>query len=472
MQKRSYAATGTMGKKLGTTLFIFRRDLRIEDNIGLLFALENSDVVIPCFIFTPEQIEKNSYRSDHCLRFMIECLQDLNHQLQERGSELYLFEGKPAQIVFTCITELKVNSIVVNRDYTPYSLRRDKEIKNIAKKNRVDFFFFDDCLLCSPEEALKRDGKPYLVFTPFFRNMAQQKVPKPKTTRKKNYFSGKISFATTDAIFSLLLQKYPSHNSLVGGREQCIQILKNLSAFESYSQHKDFPSKEYSTHLSPYLKFTVCSSREIYWVFCMSLGKDHPLVRALYWRDFFTIIGFFFPHVFKGAFYKKWNKLKWSSDKTKFTKWKSGKTGFPIVDAGMRELAKTGFIPNRIRMITASFLVKDLHIDWRTGEKYFAQTLVDYDPAVNNGNWQWVAGSGSASQPYFQIFNPWIQQKKFDPDCLYIKKFIPELEKMPSTAIHHWYDKKYHTSNCKYPVPIIDHEKTSDETINLYRSIR
>ena len=260
-----------MGKKLGTTLFIFRRDLRIDDNIGLLFALENSDVVIPCFIFTPEQIEKNSYRSDHCLRFMVECLQDLNHQLQEQGSKLYLFQGKPAQIVYNCIIELKVNAIVVNRDYTPYSLTRDKEINNIAKKNQVNFFSFDDCLLCSPEEALKKDGKPYLVFTPFFRNMAQQKIPKPKTTRKKNYFYGKISFATTDEIFALLLQKYPSHNSLAGGRGQCIQILKNLSQFEAYSQHKDFPSKEYSTHLSPYLKFTVCSPREIYWVFCLSL---------------------------------------------------------------------------------------------------------------------------------------------------------------------------------------------------------
>lgn len=460
-----------MGKKLGTTLFIFRRDLRVDDNIGLLFALDNSDVVIPCFIFTPEQIEKNSYRSDHCLQFMIECLQDLNRQLQERGSQLYLFQGKPAEIVYKCIIELKVNAIVVNRDYTPYSVARDKEIQNIAKKNKAVFFSLEDCLLCSPEDSLKKDGKPYLVFTPFFQNMSRQRVPKPKATQKKNYFSGKISFATTDKIFSLLLQKYPTQNSLVGGRGPCIDILKNLSQFDAYSQHKDFPSKDYSTHLSPYLKFTVCSPREIYWVLCSSLGKHHPLIRALYWRDFFTTIAFFFPHVFKGAFHKKWNRLKWSSDKTRFTKWKTGKTGFPIVDAGMRQLAQTGFIPNRIRMITASFLIKDLHIDWRAGEKYFAQTLVDYDPAVNNGNWQWVAGTGSAIQPYFQIFNPWVQQKKFDPDCIYIKKFLPELEKLPPTAIHHWYDKKYRTKECKYPIPIIDHEKASRETIRMYRSM-
>lgn len=461
----------TMGKELGTTLFIFRRDLRIQDNMGLLFALKNSDVVIPCFIFTPEQIEKNSYRSDHCLKFMIECLQDLNHQLQGQGSELYLFQGTPEQIAYQCICELKVNSIVVNRDYTPYSLNRDKEIKNMAKKNQVDFFSFEDGLLCSPEEALKKDGKPYLVFTPFFQNIGKKKVPKPKSNRKKNYFSGKIFFAKGEVIFSLLLQKYPIDNSLVGGRKGCIQILKNLSQFQSYSGEKDFPSKDCSTHLSPYLKFTVCSPREIYWMLCSQLGKDHALIRALYWRDFFTTIAFFFPHVFRGAFHKKWDRLQWSSDKIKFTKWKMGKTGFPMVDAGMRELAQTGFITNRMRMITASFLVKDLHIDWRAGEKYFAQTLVDYDPCVNNGNWQWIAGTGSASQPYFQIFNPWIQQKKFDPECIYIKKFIPELEKVSPLTIHHWYDKSYHIPDCKYPTPIIDHEKTSDKTLRMYRSI-
>lgn len=461
-----------MGKKLGTTLFIFRRDLRIDDNIGLNFALENSTVVIPCFIFTPEQIEKNSYRSDHCLKFMIECLQDLSDQLQKRGGQLYLFQGSPAEIVQKCITEEKVTSIVVNRDYTPYSIQRDREIENIAKRNEVYFFSLDDCLLCRPEDTLKKDGRPYLVFTPFFQSLSRVKVPKPKSSRKKNYFTGTISFATKDAIFARLLQKYSIQNSLVGSRGECIKILKKIKEFNQYSELRNFPIKDYSTHLSPYLKFTVCSPREIYWVIYTNLGRDHPLIRALYWREFFTIIAFFFPHVLKGAFHKKWDRLKWSYDKTRFTKWKSGNTGFPIVDAGMRELNKTGFIPNRIRMITASFLVKDLHIDWRKGEKYFAQRLVDYDPCVNNGNWQWIAGTGSAIQPYFQIFNPWVQQKKFDPECQYIKKWIPELTEASATSVHNWYDKKYRDRNCKYPIPIIDHEKTSAKTVAMYRSIR
>lgn len=461
-----------MGIQLGTTLFIFRRDLRTADNVGLQFALKNSTVVIPCFIFTPEQIEKNPYRSDHCLRFMIECLQDLQRQLEKLGGKLYLFQGNPTKIVERCIKERKITSIVVNRDYTPYSIGRDREIKNNAKRYGVNFVSFDDCLLCIPEESLKEDARPYLVFTPFFRHMSKEKVDKPKNSRKRNYFSGTIPFAEEETIFSHLLEKYSVENSLRGGREECIKILRKIRKFTLYSEERNFPIKDYSTHLSPYLKFTVCSPREIYWVIYKNLGKNHPLLRALYWREFFTIIAFFFPHVFTGAFHKKWNRVKWSGAAINLTKWKMGKTGFPIVDAGMRELKQTGFITNRIRMITASFLVKDLHIDWRLGEKYFANQLIDYDPAVNNGNWQWIAGTGSAIQPYFQIFNPWVQQKKFDPHCQYIKKWIPELQKAPIASIHHWYDKKHRNGDYKYPIPIVDHEKASAATMAMYRSIR
>lgn len=461
-----------MDKPLGITLFIFRRDLRLEDNIGFLFALENSTVVIPCFIFTPEQIENNAYRSDHCLKFMIESLQDLQRQLQKRNGKLYLFQGNPAQIVEKCIVEAQVTSIIVNRDYTPYSIRRDREIKEVAKEYRATFSSLEDCLLHSPEETLKKDGRPYLVFTPFFRNISKQKVDKPKSVPKGNYFSGTISFAIDETIFSHLLKKYSAQNSLIGGRKQCIQMLKTITKLDDYSGQRNFPIKDYSTHLSPYLKFTLCSPREIYWVIYSNLGKDHPLLRALYWREFFTVIAFFFPHIFSGAFHKKWDKIKWSYDTIKFEKWKLGKTGFPIVDAGMRELNKTGFIPNRIRMITASFLVKDLHLDWRLGEKYFAEQLVDYDPCVNNGNWQWIAGTGSAIQPYFQVFNPWLQQKKFDPECQYIKKWIPELKEVSETKIHHWYDRKYRTKKYKYPAPIVNHEKASTTLMAMYRSIR
>jgi deoxyribodipyrimidine photo-lyase len=258
---------------------------------------------------------------------------------------------------------------------------------------------------------------------------------------------------------------------LIGGRSEALKILNQLRSLSKYAKLRDFPAEECSTYLSPYLKFTVCSPREVYAAICHHLSPHHELIRSLYWRDFFTSIAFFFPHVFKGAFHSKFDKIKWSYHKKTYQRWCEGSTGFPIVDAGMREMNETGFMHNRVRMITASFLIKDLHIDWRWGEKYFAKSLVDYDPSVNNGNWQWVASCGSDAQPYFRIFNPWNQQKKFDPACAYIKKWIPELRDFSPTAIHAWYEEK-HRAGCKnYPAPLIDHEKAAKESLRAYRSI-
>ena len=238
-------------------------------------------------------------------------------------------------------------------------------------------------------------------------------------------------------------------------------VLKKLSSFDDYGKLRDFPAQDYSTHLSPYLKFTACSPREV----CRHLDHDHELVRSLYWRDFFTGIAYFFPHVFKGCFHTQYDKLKWVNDKRAFKRWCEGTTGIPIVDAGMRQMNQTGFMHNRVRMIVGSFLVKDLHIDWRWGEKYFAQTLIDYDPAVNNGNWQWVASTGCDAQPYFRIFNPWSQQKKFDPDCDYIKKWVPELRDLSPKAIH----EQYPTSD--YPLPIAIHQTAAKEALRLYKLV-
>jgi deoxyribodipyrimidine photo-lyase len=252
---------------------------------------------------------------------------------------------------------------------------------------------------------------------------------------------------------------------------EALKILKKLSSFSQYQKLRDFPAEEFSTSLSPYMKFTVCSPREVYYAICDRLSSRHELIRALYWRDFFTCIAFFFPHVFKSSFNPKFDKLKWSNNKKAFERWCEGTTGFPIVDAGMRELNTTGYMHNRVRMITASFLIKDLHIDWRWGEKYFAQNLIDYDPAVNNGNWQWVASTGCDAQPYFRIFNPWSQQKKFDADCLYIKRWVPELEKVPIKNIHGWYDEKLRTGSTNYPEPMIDHSEEAPIALNAYRAL-
>lgn len=427
------------------SLFIFRRDFRLEDNTGLIYALNHSETVIPAFIFTPEQIDHNSYRSDHCLKFMIESLIDLEDQLKKKKGKLYLFKGEPEEIVSKCLAKLNIDAVIVNRDYTPYSLKRDAKLEKVCKDAGIPFLSFDDALLHPPETTVKKDGKPYLIFTPFFRNALQLKVPEPVQNRLANYFHGIIAFANGKLPIIKSVE-----NGLIGGRTEGLKLLKNLNT---------------PTHLSPYLKFTVISPREIY----AKLNPHNPLVRSLFWRDFFSAIAFFFPHVFKGAFHPKFDHLKWSYDKKLFKKWCEGKTGFPIVDAGMREMNATGLMDNRIRMIVASFLVKDLHIDWRWGEKYFAQTLLDYDPAVNNGNWQWVASTGCDAQPYFRIFNPWTQQKKFDPHCEYIKKWVPELVDLAPKTIHKWADAQI---DIAYPTPIINHEKEAKAALNSYTKIK
>ena len=449
------------------SLFIFRRDLRLEDNTGLIFALKNSDKVIPCFIFTPEQITKNSYRSDHCLQFMIESLEDLEEQLKNRDGRLFLFFEAPEKIVEKCIEELDLDAVIVNRDYTPYSIKRDQKIASVCEKASIAFHSFDDALLHPPEKTLKSNNTPYSIFTPFYRNAAKIKVLPSTSNQHKNYYSRPIPFAESSALYRKILPK--RINQAAGGRSACLKILKNLKQFSHYKIDRNFPAKDATTHLSAHLKFTTCSPREIYYALAKQLGLHSELIRSLYWRDFFSSITFYFPNVFEGPFHKKFSRLRWSDDRTVFKKWCAGKTGFPIVDAGMREMNQTGYMHNRVRMIAAFFLIKDLHINWQWGEKYFAQTLIDYDPAVNNGNWQWVASTGCDAQPYFRIFNPWTQQSKFDPDCVYIKRWIPELSKIPSKAIHAWHLEENYALSKNYPAPIVDHKKEAKSTLASYK---
>lgn len=457
-----------MTVKFHKTLFLFRRDLRLEDNIGLIFALQFSKIVIPAFVFTTEQIERNPFKSEHCLQFMIESLKDLDNQLREKGGKLFYFKGNPEEIVAKCIRECNIDAVIVNRDYTPYSRARDEKLKKACTEGNISFYSFDDALLHPPEKTLKKERRPYTLFTPYFRNASKQNVLLPIKNRWSNYFRGSIAFAGSESFFP----KQRVKNELIGGRAEALNILKKLSVFANYGSLRGFPAEEYSaTHLSPYLKFTICSPREVYAAICHQLSHHHALVRSLYWRDFFTSIAFFFPHIFTGSFHPKFDSLPWSYNKQAYQRWCEGSTGFPIVDAGMREMNETGFMHNRVRMITASFLIKDLHIDWRWGEKYFAQTLIDYDPAVNNGNWQWVASTGSDAQPYFRIFNPWLQQRKWDPECIYIKKWIPELHSCTSKVIHTWNEKTSHGQYKKYPAPMVDHQNEAEKTLQAYQSL-
>lgn len=449
------------------SLFIFRRDLRIKDNTALSAALKASDEVILSFIFTPEQIDNNAYKSNSALQFMIESLEDLNVAIKQKGGKLYFFYGKPNEVVQECIEKLDIEAVYVNKDYTPYSIRRDKKIEAICSDYGIAFNSYDNLMLHPIEDILKKDGNPYTVFTPYFKNASPLRVSSPHYTKDCNFFREKIPFSKDINIVHDFLGKRRSQGA--GGRLECLRILKNLPYFAHYKDDRNFPSLNKTTHLSAHLKFNTCSTREIYYAIVEHLGVSSDLLKSLHWRDFFTLIGLYFPHVFKGTFKSKYNEIKWSDNKKLFKLWCEGKTGFPIVDAGMRELNETGFMHNRVRMIVASFLTKDLHIHWQWGEKYFAQHLIDYDPAVNNGNWQWATSTGCDAQPYFRIFNPWSQSKKFDPNCTYIKRWVPEIKELEPHVIHNFFEEKYCAVTRNYPRPIVDHSKESQKAILIFK---
>ena len=459
-----------MREKQNKSLFIFRRDLRLEDNTGLIKALESSKYVIPCFIFDPRQVKNNEYKSDNALQFMIESLKDLEQQLKQKNGRLYLLYGESENIVKQITNKENIDALYINRDYTPFSIKRDSAIKDVCRKNNVEFYQYGDALLNEPETILKGDGKPYKVFSAFFRKSIRKKVREPQKNGYKDFFKESIEFEQKN-IYSRVLGKLNESIYVRGGRSNCLKILENLEKYANYELDSDYPAKRATTGLAAHNKFGTCSIREVYFAIKDKLGVDHPLIRQLYWRDFFTYVAYHFPHVFGKSFYQKYDKIKWSNDLEKFKAWCEGRTGFPIVDAGMRELNTTGYMNNRLRMIVASFLVKDLHIDWRWGEKYFAQKLVDYDPSVNNGNWQWVASTGCDAQPYFRIFNPWLQQKKHDPECEYIKKWIPELKDVPPKLIHKLYNQKL-LKDKKYPRPLVDHSKESKIAKNTYAMVK
>lgn len=450
-----------------TSLFIFRRDLRLEDNRGLIKALELSRSVIPCFIVTPEQIGPiNDYRSFHALKFMAQSLIDLNNKLNQYNAHLYSLYGEPKEILNTLITTLNISAVFVNRDYTPYSTRRDAELSDVCKEAAIPFIVEHDALLHEPEEGLSRQEKPYHIFTPFFKKNSSLLVKEPTQNNFSNYYTKPIQGSLSTAKLISLLIPQELTTLVQGGRDESIRLLQNLHLFRDYAVTKDFPEQA-TTLLSAPLKFGTLSIREVYQAVQFGLSPHHPLIRQLFWRDFFYHIAFFYPTVFGNPFHQEYASLPWSNDTNAFKRWCEGTTGFPIVDAGMRQLATTGFMHNRARLITASFLIKDLHIDWRWGEQYFAQQLTDYDPCVNNGNWQWVASTGCDNQPYFRIFNPWLQQKKFDPECHYIKEWIPELRTVEPHTIHHWF--KQTKSMHDYPPPMLDHAKEAATAQSLYK---
>lgn len=437
------------------SLFIFRRDLRLDDNTGLLEAHKGSKTVMPCFVFDPNQVEKHDYLSLNALQFMLESLEDLANQIKARSGELYFFYDHPHKALTEIIHQEKIEAVYINRDYTPYSQKRDDELAAVCSELGVALHSFGDVLLHEPEEISNDNAEPYTVFTSFWKKASNLSVRKPRKHTYKNFMRSPPALRLDEMIERILPYSNPNLFAR-GGRASALKVLRALGEYSKYENERDYPSREATTGLSAHNKFGTCSIRELFYALQRALGPKHPLLRQLFWRDFFTHIAFHFPHVFGNPFRTRYNDFPWENDQAKFELWCRGETGFPVVDAGMRQLNATGCMHNRVRMLTASFLVKDLHIDWRWGEKYFASKLVDYDPAVNNGNWQWCASTGCDAQPYFRIFNPWLQQKKFDPDCEYIKRWVPELQAFEAKEIHALQEKRPSRA-LNYPPPMVQH---------------
>ncbi len=460
------------------SIFVFHKSLRLHDNLGLMDALKNSDHVICIFIFTPEQIgPTNKFRSLNAINFMMEGLNDLNKSLRDHKSKLYHFFGDQASVIENIIKkDDQIGAVYINKDYTKYALDREDNIKKILEKHNLPFIIVEDILLQPAKSVLNETGDIYSKFTPYYNKAVKIKVDKPKTNKYHNYIRNthEIKDDLTDNDIEKLIKKFNLDNDeeLNGTRKEALEKVNEIKDHKNYDKNKDMLNKE-TTHLSSYIKFGLVSIREIYHKILELFGKSHPLIRQLYWRDFYYNLGYERSDVFQGASYKTiYDSLNWDKDTgSNFSKWKDGKTGFPIVDAGMRELNETGFMHNRARLITANFLVKLLLIDWRKGEKYYASKLTDYDPAVNNGNWQWVAGSGADSQPYFRIFNPWLQAEKFDPECEYIYKYVPELKDVPIEDIHNWSTAYKNHEHIKYPAPMIDYLKSKKYTLKVYAKI-
>lgn len=444
-------------------LFIFRRDLRVIDNLGLNKAIEycktNNCKLMLCFTFTSKQVKDNKYFSEKGFQFMVNSLDELNKSVK---GNLSFFEGEDFYKL------IPVKAIFFNKDYTPYAVRRDRAIVQYCSENDIECITCEDYTLHGIEKVKTLNDKPYQMLTPFYKKALTFTVSKPLTMNMDDVKM--IKKGTID------LDKYDKGVDVGGGRERVLDKLEMIKngTFDDYKKNRDYVGMENSTTMmSAYLKFGCCSIRELYHLIKNTHNKDHELIRQLYAKEFYANVAYHFPKVLGKMIGKKNDNMndtnvKWKYDKKQFDKWMNGETGFPLVDAGMRQMNKTGFMHNRLRMITASFLIKDLHIDWRKGEQYFAKQLIDYDPASNNGGWQWVAGTGTDSTPYFRIFNPWTQIKRFDKECKYIKQWIPELNDVKNNDIMNWYKTYNKYPNIDYYKPIVDHDEEKAITLDLY----
>ncbi|KAJ3273896.1 hypothetical protein HDV01_003727 [Terramyces sp. JEL0728] len=439
--------------KTAMKLFIFTRDLRLHDHLGLL----NQTNVLPIFVFTPQQITTNAYFNHYSCRFLIDSLQDLHRQLQKKKSKLYIFYGEYPDILNQITSKHEIQKVVMSLDCTPYSRKRDQIISDWCKQNRIEFNLVEDYNIHPLSKIRNGKGSFYKVFTPFMNTCLGFGQPVPQECN--------TTFVTDNLDLAVIpFERYNSFCnakvSLPGGTDEGLKILEGVKKgkYDDYANTRNFPAME-TTDLATYLKFGNVSIRHV-----LSLVKSNVVLRSqLYWREFYFHLTYHMPSVLQKQVSDLPNQqmklqVSWNTGPKLLQLWKDGLTGYPIVDAGMRQLKESGLMHNRVRMICAMFLVKNLHIDWRLGEQYFAQQLLDYDPAQNNGGWQWCASTGVDTTPY-RIFNVWLQTKKFDADAKYIKTWVKELKKVPARDILQWSSAKSKEHGV-YVAPVVDHPES------------
>lgn len=424
-------------------VFWFRRDLRLNDNHALYQALNSGLPVLPVFIFDTEILNRLSSKTDARVSFIYAEIQKMKTQLEKFGSSLKIFHTKPYEAFCELTGQYQIQSVFANKDYEPYAKERDNEVGELLEKKDIAFNLYKDHVIFGENEVVKDDGSPYTVFTPYSKKWKQilneaeiQSFPCEK--KVENFVK------TKPFPFSQLKELGFEKSSIaVPHPEISEEIIRN------YSKTRDFPAVEGTTRLGVHLRFGTVSIRELTQ---KAMEWSETFLNELIWRNFFSTILWHFPQVVDKAFKPKYDFIQWRNNEKEFERWCNGQTGFPMVDAGMRELNETGFMHNRVRMVTASFLTKHLLIDWRWGEAYFAEKLLDYELASNNGNWQWAAGTGCDAAPYFRIFNPESQQKKFDPKGEYIQKWVPEY------------------GTVKYAQPIVEHKFALERALKVYKA--
>lgn len=398
-----------------TNIFWFRRDLRLDDNVGLNSALSSGNPVLGIFIFDEDIIE-NLPKDDARISFIYQKLEEINKRLNTVNSSLLVIKGNPINVFKNLIKEYEIENLYSNLDYEPYAIDRDKKISDLLKKNKIHHFQYKDQVIFGPTEILKENSLPYTVFTAYKNKWLSKFKQESISTEIFLNFS---NFLKIKNQFPLL--------SEIGFLKSKIKVVDfNLESIRNYSSQRDYPFLNAGTSLSVHLRFGTISIRH---VINSIPNNETTFLSELIWREFFMQILFHFPYVVNSNFKKKYDEIQWKNDKKDFQNWCDGKTGYPIVDAGMQELKITGYMHNRARMIVAGFLCKHLLIDWRWGERYFSLKLLDYELSSNNGNWQWAAGTGCDSAPYFRIFNPITQQNRFDKDFIYIKRWIKDFDK-------------------------------------------